>query len=498
MSLNRIPLYIDGSWITSQTEIWSPVYNPSTGEIIAEAPDCLPSEVNLAVEAAQRAFPAWAEIPAVKRVQYLFRLKQLLDENLHELATVLATENGKTHTEAVGSVSRGIEIVEFACGMPTLMMGESLENVSTDVDVNTWRQPLGVCAGICAFNFPAMIPMWMFPIAIAAGNTFVLKANSKCPNSAKFLMELLEKAELPKGVVNTVYCEQEGSATLVQHPDVKAVAFVGSTTVGKIVYETAARAGKRVQALCQAKNHALVLPDCAFIPTVKGIVNAAFGCAGERCMALPVIVVHEKIADKLAAAVAEYAAKVKVAPAEAEGAEMGPLVTPEHLQRVTGYIEKGVAEGAELLLDGRGYEVEGYPNGLYLGPTIFDHVTNEMAVGSEEIFGPVLSIKRVKSFEEGLQTINDSPYGNGAAIYTSSGYYARTFSRRVQAGMVGINVGIPVPLGFFSFTGWKQSFFGDLHSHGKDGVLFYTEKKSITYRWHEDPYIGDLDVGTWD
>ncbi|MBC8278038.1 MAG: CoA-acylating methylmalonate-semialdehyde dehydrogenase [FCB group bacterium] len=498
MSLNRIPLYIDGSWITSQTEIWSPVYNPSTGEIIAEAPDCLPSEVNLAVEAAQRAFPAWAEIPAVKRVQYLFRLKQLLDENLHELATVLATENGKTHTEAVGSVSRGIEIVEFACGMPTLMMGESLENVSTDVDVNTWRQPLGVCAGICAFNFPAMIPMWMFPIAIAAGNTFVLKANSKCPNSAKFLMELLEKAELPKGVVNTVYCEQEGSATLVQHPDVKAVAFVGSTTVGKIVYETAARAGKRVQALCQAKNHALVLPDCAFIPTVKGIVNAAFGCAGERCMALPVIVVHEKIADKLAAAVAEYAAKVKVAPAEAEGAEMGPLVTPEHLQRVTGYIEKGVAEGAELLLDGRGYEVEGYPNGLYLGPTIFDHVTNEMAVGSEEIFGPVLSIKRVKSFEEGLQTINDSPYGNGAAIYTSSGYYARTFSRRVQAGMVGINVGIPVPLGFFSFTGWKQSFFGDLHSHGKDGVLFYTEKKSITYRWHEDPYVGDLDVGTWD
>ena len=498
MNPKRIPLYIDGAWINSQTKIWYPVYNPSTGEIIAEVPDSLPSEVDMAVEAAARAFPAWAEIPAAKRVQYLFKLKQLLDENLHELATILATENGKTHTEAVGSVSRGIEIVEFACGMPTLMMGESLDNVSAEVDVITRRQPLGVCAGICAFNFPAMIPMWMFPIAIAAGNTFVLKANSKCPNSAKYLMELLEAAGLPKGVVNTIYCEQEGSSTLIRHPEVKAVAFVGSTAVGKIVYETAARAGKRVQALCQAKNHALVLPDCAFVPTVKGIVNAAFGCAGERCMALPVIVVHEKIADKVAAAVAEYAAKVRVAPAEAEGAEMGPVVTPEHLQRVTGFIEKGVAEGAELLLDGRGHKVEGYPQGFYLGPTIFDHVTNEMAVGCEEIFGPVLSIKRVKSFEEGIKVINASPYGNGAAIYTSSGYYARTFARRVQAGMVGINVGIPVPLGFFSFTGWKQSFFGDLHSHGKDGVLFYTEKKSITYRWHEDPYVGDLEIGTWD
>ena len=295
-----------------------------------------------------------------------------------------------------------------------------------------------------------------------------------------------------------VFCEKDGASALVEHPEVKAVAFVGSTPVGRIVYETAARCGKRVQTLCQAKNHALVMPDCAFLPTVKGIVNAAFGCAGERCMALPVVVAHEAIADKLAEALVEYASKVKVGPAESEDVDMGPLVTPEHLNRVTGYIEKGVEEGARLLLDGRNISVDGYPDGFYLGPTIFDHVTNDMVVGCEEIFGPVLSIKRAKSFEEGLDVINANTFGNGAAIYTTNGFYAREFSHRVQAGMVGINVGIPVPMGFFSFTGWKQSFFGDLHSHGKDGVLFYTEKKSITSRWHKEPQAKDVRVSTWD
>jgi len=498
MSIPRVPLFIDGSWTQSRTETWTPVYNPSTGEVIAEAPDCLPQEVDRAVAAAKAAFSDWSETPAVQRVQYLFMLKRLLDQNLHELATVIAAENGKTHAEAVGSVTRGIEIVEFACGIPTLMMGESLDNVTPEIDVVTWRQPLGVCAGICPFNFPAMIPMWMFPIAIATGNTFVLKANCKCPNSAKYVMELLQEAGLPKGVVNMVLCEKDGATALVEHPDVKAVAFVGSTSVGQTVYQTAARAGKRVQTLCQAKNHALVLPDCAFEPTVMGIVNAAFGCAGERCMALPVVVVHEAIAEKLVEALVEYASQVKVAPAEAEGCEMGPLVTPEHLRRVTDYIEKGIAEGASLLLDGRDCKVDGHPDGFYLGPTIFDHVTNDMVIGREEIFGPVLSIKRAGSFEEGLEMINASPYGNGAAIYTTNGYYARNFSRRVQAGMVGINVGIPVPLGFFSFTGWKQSFFGDLHSHGKDGVLFYTEKKSVTTRWYRDPHAQVTEIGTWD
>ncbi|MBU1651548.1 aldehyde dehydrogenase family protein, partial [bacterium] len=353
MSIPRVPLFIDGTWIVSQTETWTPVYNPSTGEVIAEAPDCSSEEVNLAVAAAQAAYPEWSQTPAVQRIQYLFKLKQLLDQNLHELASVIATENGKTHVEAVGSVARAIEIVEFACGIPTLMMGESLDNVTPEIDVVTWRQPLGVCAGICPFNFPAMIPMWMFPIAIATGNTFVLKANCKCPNSAKYVMELLQQVDLPKGVVNMVLCEKEGTTTLIEHPDVKAVAFVGSTPVGRIVYETAARAGKRVQTLCQAKNHALVLPDCAFEPTTMGIVNAAFGCAGERCMALPVIVAHEAIADRLVEKLVEFASRVKVAPAEAEGCGLGPLVSKEHLQRVTGYIEKGVAEGAKLLLDGR-------------------------------------------------------------------------------------------------------------------------------------------------
>jgi len=348
MSRPRVPLFIDGSWILSQSETWAPVYNPSTGEVIATSPDCTPEEVSRAVAAARAAFPSWSQRPAVERVQYLFKLKQLLDQNLHELATILATENGKTHAEAVGSVARGIEIVEFACGMPTLMMGESLAQVSREVDVITYRVPLGVCAGICPFNFPFMIPLWMFPIAIAAGNTFVLKANGKCPNSAKRLMELVEETGLPKGVVNMVLCEKDGTTALIEHPDVKAISFVGSTRIGRIVYEKAARAGKRAQALCQAKNHALVLPDCAFEPTVKGIVNAAFGCAGERCMALPVAVVHEAIADKLVPELVKYASRVKVGPSESEGIEMGPLVTPEHLRRVTEYINKGVAEGAQF------------------------------------------------------------------------------------------------------------------------------------------------------
>ncbi|MFH1862900.1 MAG: CoA-acylating methylmalonate-semialdehyde dehydrogenase [bacterium] len=497
MNSPRVPLFIAGEWITSATQVWMPVYNPSSGAVIAEAPDCLPEEVHRAVAAAQAAFPNWSQTPAVQRIQYLFKLKQLLDRDLHKLASIVATENGKTHIEAVGSVARAIEIVEFACGIPTLMMGEALENVTPDIDVITWRQPLGVCAGIVPFNFPAMIPMWMFPISIACGNTFVLKANCKCPMSAKYVMELLLEAGLPPGVVNMVLCEKEGNIALMQHPDVKAVAFVGSTPVGRIVYETSARAGKRVQALCQAKNHALVMPDCAFEPTVLGIVNAAFGCAGERCMALPVVVAHEEIADRLVKALVERAATIKVGPAEAEGTEMGPLVTPEHLERVMGYIQKGVQEKARLLLDGRGYKVPGYPNGFYLGPTIFDQVTNDMVIGREEIFGPVLCIKRVKSFAAGIELINASSYGNGSAIYTTSGYYAREYARRIQAGMVGINVGIPVPLGFFSFTGWKHSFFGDLHSHGKDGVLFYTEKKSVTYRWH-DPVAQVTKVSTWD
>jgi len=491
-------MFVNGEWAQSSTDKYSPVYNASTGEVTTEAPRCLTEEVNQAVAVAKAAFGPWSETPVQQRVQVLFRFKALLDAHLDELATILATENGKTHAEAIGSIQRGIEITEFACGMPTLMMGESLENVSRGLDVVTWRQPLGVCVGIVPFNFPAMIPMWMFPIAIACGNTFVLKAASMVPNTAARLMELLTEAGLPAGVVNMITCGRESVKLLLEHPDVKAISFVGSTAVGLEIYQTAAAHGKRVQALTEAKNHALVMPDCVLPRAAQGIVNAAFGCAGERCMALPTVVAHEAVADELVRLVVKGAKQIKVGPACDPATAMGPLVSSEHRDGVIKWIETGVAEGAKLVLDGRGLKVAGHGNGFYLGPTIFDQVTEDMSVGREEIFGPVLCIKRARSFEDGLAIINASRFGNGSAIYTQSGRYAREFAHRVGAGMVGINVGIPVPLGFFSFTGWKQSFFGDLHSHGKDGVLFFTEKKSVSYRWFEEADAKVKKVSTWD
>lgn len=494
----RLKMFVGGQWTESTTDRYSAVYNASTGEITTEAPRCLPEEVEAAVAAAKAAFEPWSETPVEDRVQVLFRFKALLDKHAEGLATILATENGKTHAEALGSIQRGIEITEFACGAPTLMMGESLENVSRGLDVVTWRQPLGVCVGIVPFNFPAMIPMWMFPIAIACGNTFVLKAASMVPNTAARLMELLVEAGLPDGVVNMITCGRESVKLLLEHPDVRAISFVGSTSVGREIYQIAAASGKRVQALTEAKNHALVMPDCVLPRAAQGIVNAAFGCAGERCMALPAIVALEGIADELADLVVKAARQIRVGPAEDPATTMGPLVSSEHRDSVIGWIENGVEEGARLLLDGRGVKVPEYGNGFYLGPTIFDHVTEDMNVGREEIFGPVLCIKRVKSFEEGLGVINSSRFGNGSAIYTQSGRWARQFAHRVGAGMVGVNVGIPVPLGFFSFTGWKQSFFGDLHSHGKDGFLFFTEKKSVSYRWFEESDAKVKKVGTWD
>lgn len=496
--IRRLKMFVGGEWVESKTESYSPVYNASTGEVTTECPRCLPDEVAAAVAAAKAAFGPWSDTPVQERVQVLFRFKALLDAHLDEIATILATENGKTHAEAVGSVQRGIEIVEFACGMPTLMMGESLENVSRGLDVVTWRQPLGVCVGIVPFNFPAMIPMWMFPIAIACGNTFVLKAASMVPNTAARLMQLLVEAGLPAGVVNMITCGRESVKLLLEHPDVKAISFVGSTAVGLEIYQTAAAHGKRVQALTEAKNHALVMSDCVLPRAAQGIVNAAFGCAGERCMALPTVVALDEIADELVELIVEGAKQIKVGPAEDPTTTMGPLVSSEHREGVVKWIETGVAEGAKLMLDGRNLTVPDHENGFYLGPTIFDHVTEDMTVGREEIFGPVLCIKRARSFEEGLAIINASRFGNGSAIYTQSGRYAREFAHRVGAGMVGINVGIPVPLGFFSFTGWKQSFFGDLHSHGKDGVLFFTEKKSVSYRWFEEADAKVKKVSTWD
>lgn len=497
MGAEKLKLFIANEWRDSKTSNWTPVYNPSTGEAQAQAPDALPEEVNEAVAAAAKAFPAWAETPPPARAAILFRFRELLLKNKSALAAILSRENGKTIAEALGSIDRGLEIVEFACGAPTHLLGDSIDNIANEMDFFTLRQPLGVCAGIFPFNFPAMVPLWMFPVAIACGNTVVLKANERCPLSCGYMMNLLVEAGIPAGVVNMVLGQKGVVDVLLKHPDIKAISFVGSTRVGRIIYETAAAHGKRVQTLCQAKNHALVLPDCSLERTAQAIVNAAFGCAGERCMALPAAAVHEKIADRLVEEIASRARKLKIGPAEDPKTGMGPLVTPEHLARVRGYIEKGIAEGARLVLDGRDCKVEGYPNGFYLGPTIFDHVTKEMAVGNEEIFGPVLSIKRVGSFEEGVAMINASPYGNGTAIFTGSGYHAREFVHRIQVGMVGVNVGIPVPLGYYTFTGWKESFFGDLHSHGKDGIIFYTRKKSISARWFKPEEGGADKIGTW-
>ncbi len=386
--VERLGMFVGGKWTLSRTDVYSPVYNASTGEVIAETPRCTEDEVNAAVALAKAAFEPWWETPVQQRVQVLFRFKALLDSNIDALATTLATENGKTRAEAVGDIERGREIVEFACGAPTLMMGESLENVSRGLDVVTWRQPLGVCVGIAPFNFPAMIPMWMFPIAIACGNTFVLKAASMVPNTAARLMELLQEAGLPDGVVNMITCGRESVKLLLEHADVKAVSFVGSTSVGRLIYQTAAGHGKRVQALTEAKNHALVMPDCVLPRAAQGIVNAAFGCAGERCMALPVVVAHEDIADELVGLVAKTAKGIVVADSCDPNCGMGPLVSAEQKENVLRWIETGIAEGAELVLDGRSVVVPGCENGFFVGPTIFDQVTQEMSVGREEIFGP--------------------------------------------------------------------------------------------------------------
>ncbi len=495
---HRLPYFVNNEWRNSQASEVFTLYNPSTGAVIAEAPCCTPAEIQEAVASAHAAYTQWSGTPSPKRVQILFRFKHLIEERLEELASLLSNEMGKTHAEALGEFERGLEIVEYACGIPNHLMGESLGNVARDVDVVTYRTPLGVCVGIVPFNFPAMIPLWMLPVAIACGNTFVLKAANQVPQSAMKLMDLLVAAGMPPGVVNLVTCGNDAVGGLIEHPAVKAVSFVGSTRVARIVYETAAANGKRVQALAQAKNHCLVLPDCALERTAKAIVNAAFGCGGQRCMALPVVVVHNKIANRLIAEIQKASGTIRLGHADAPETQMGPLVTREHRQRVLGYIEKGIAEGAELLLDGRAAQVQEYPDGFFLGPTLFDHVTNDMLIGREEIFGPVLCFKRTDSFEEGLALINESEFGNGAAIFTQSGYYGREFAHRAGAGMVGINVAIPVPVGFFSFTGWKKSFFGDLHSHGKDGLLFYTEKKSVTYRWFDEAESKTSHVGTWD
>ncbi len=490
---------VNGEWRESKTATYMDCYNPSTGEVIARTPCCTREEVESAIAAAVAAFPAWSNTPVSKRVQVLYRMKGLIDQNLEELTHLLAMEMGKKWDEAMGDVLKVVEVVEFACGAPHLMKGESLMNCSTGYDTVLYHHPVGVFAGIAPWNFPAMIPHgWMTPICIATGNCMVLKAASFVPQSSMRMMELWMEAGLPDGVINLVTASRAEAEILLEHPDIKGVSFVGSTKVGKHIYTTAAANGKRVQALCEAKNHALVLSDCKVKRTAMGIMNAFCGCAGQRCMALPTIVVENAVADELIGYLKTFASELTLGPAYDKDTGMGPLVNAGHRDFVNQWIETGVKEGAELILDGRNPTVPGCENGFFIGPTIFDHVTEEMSVGREEVFGPVLCIKRVDSFEEGLKIMNDSRFANGSVIYTQNGYYARQFAKETDGGMVGVNVGIPVPLGIFGFTGHKESFFGDLHVMGKDGFAFFTESKVVTKTWFPEDSEVDEKVDTWD
>lgn len=498
--IKRLKYSVGGKWLVSATDKYMDCYNPSLGQVIAKAPCCTQSEVEAAIAAAQEAFPAWAETPASKRVQVLYRMKALVDEHLEELTHLLCKEEGKNWRESMGDVLKVNEVVEFACGVPHLLKGVSGMNVSAGYDTVLYNEPLGVFAGIAPWNFPAMIPHgWMTPLCIATGNTIVLKAASFVPQSSMRLLELWMEAGLPPGVINIVTTSRNEAEILLKHPDIKGVSFVGSTAVGQHIYATAAANGKRVQALCEAKNHALVLRDCKIERTARGIINAYCGCAGARCMACPVIVVEECIADEMIGYLKKFVAELNLGPAYDPNTGMGPIMNAGHLKFITDWIQKGVDEGAELIVDGRNPKMEApYDKGFFLGPSIFDKVTEDMSVGREEIFGPVLCVKRVANFEEGLAIMNNSRFANGSVIYTQNGHYAREFSKRTHAGMVGINVGIPVPLGIFGFTGHKQSFFGDLHVMGTDGVRFFTEQKNVTATWFPED-MGDCGkVDTWD
>ncbi len=499
MEIKKLKYFAGGQWITSKTDKYMDIYNPSTGEVQAQTPCCTEEEVNYAVECAKKAYPAWSDTPVFKRVQILYKFRELLEEHMDELTELVAREHGKVWAEAKGDILKVKEPLELACGAPSLIMGESLRDTSSGYDTTLYREPLGVFAGIIPFNFPGMIPMgWMTPICIACGNTIVLKAASMTPMTCMRLAELWQEAGLPDGVINIVTCTRNEANILLEHPDVKGVSFVGTTNVGRHIYSTAAASGKRVQCLCEAKNHALVLEDAALERTARGIINSSFGCAGERCMALPVVVAQESIADELVSYIVKFAKELKIGPAYDKESKLGPVVSAAHKEKVIGWINKGIEEGATLLLDGRNTVVEGYENGFYVGPTILDNVTEEMTVGTREIFGPVLCIKRVKNFEEGLKIMNNNPFANGSVIFTQSGYYAREFAKRTDGGMVGVNVGIPVPVGIFPFNGHKLSFFGDLHTLGKDGFRFYTESKTVTTRWFDEEEMKAKEVDTWD
>jgi len=483
--LEQLGHYIGGRRVAGRSGRSAPVFNPALGVAATEVALASADETRAAIAAARKALPEWSQTPALRRARVLFRFRDLIDQHSEELAGILTREHGKVLPDARGEVTRGLEIVEFACGIPQLLKGEYSDAVGRGIDSWSLRQPVGVCAGITPFNFPAMVPMWMFPIAIACGNTFVLKPSEKDPGCPLRLAELVTEAGAPAGVMNVVNGDREAVDTLLTDPGVDAVSFVGSTPVAEHVFRTGSEHGKRVQALGGAKNHMVVMPDADPAGAAHALAGAAYGSAGERCMAISVAVAVGEAGDRLIEALKPELAAIRVLPGTSEGADMGPLVTREHLERVLGYVETGVREGAELVVDGRGHQVAGHERGFFMGPVLFDHVTDKMRIYREEIFGPVLVVVRVPTLDAALELIERHEYGNGTAIFTRDGGAAREFTRRVAAGMVGINVPIPVPMAFHSFGGWKRSLFGPLHMHGPDGVRFYTRLKTVTARWPE-------------
>ena len=497
--VKRLKYSVDGEWRESRTQRYMPVTDSSTGRLIAETPACTAEEVDEAVQAAAAAFPEWSSKPIAVRTQVMFRFKSLVEQHLEELTRITAQELGKNLDESRGEFVKIVEACEVAVATPMLMQGDALMNVSPGHDTVMYREPLGVFAGIAPFNFPAMIPFgWMIPLAITTGNSYVLKAASMVPLSAMRLLDLLYDAGLPRGVVNLVTCGRNEAEILLTHPQVKGVTFVGSTDTGKHVYSVAAAHGKRVQAQTEAKNHGIVLKDASLERAARGIINSTFGCAGMRCMALPVVCVENAVADRFIDYLVRFARERVIGCAYDPRTELGPVVSAEHRKFVTDWTDKGVTEGAELILDGRNTVVRGYEEGFFVGPTVFDRVKPGMSIGDEEVFGPVTFIKRIDDFEEGLALANGSRFANGSCIYTENGYYAREFVRRTHAGMVGVNVGIPVPVAFFPFAGHKQSFFGDLHVLGKDGIAFYTEAKCVTTRWFSEEDKQARKVTTWE
>ncbi len=475
---------IDGRKVKSASRRIAPVFNPATGEQVAELPLSTAEEVNTAVAAAKKAAGDWGAMPPLKRTKFMFRFKALLDRNANEIARAISREHGKTHEDALGELARGIDVVDFACGIPHLLKGEYSRNVGPEIDTWSDRQPLGVVAGITPFNFPAMVPMWMYPVAIACGNTFVLKPSERDPSPSMLIWDLFQEAGFPPGVLNVVHGDREAVDAILDHPDIKAVSFVGSTPVAEHVYRRGSQSGKRVQALGGAKNHMIVMPDADMDQAADALMGAGFGSAGERCMAISVAVpVGDKTADRLVASLAPRVHALKVGPATHPDSEMGPVITAEAKARISDLIGQGVKEGAELVVDGRGLELQGYEKGFFLGGSLFDRVTKDMTIYKTEIFGPVLCVVRAGSYREATDLVNTHEYGNGTAIFTRDGDTARDFASSIEVGMVGINVPIPVPVAYHSFGGWKRSLFGDHSVYGPEGVRFYTRLKTVTARW---------------